>query len=238
MQRRRGLRRGWDPTPGLYDYDFVTAEREFEWSIELNPRYATAHHWFGFYLAMMGRYEEGYTELQRAIRLDPHSILNQTLGFVFLFTRRYDQAIEQFEKAIELDQTFAQAYWGLSASYLGKCLHEPAIDAAQKAVELSQGGSLFVAILGEAYAAAGHRHKAQSILEQLRDFSKQRYVSPYAEGRIYADLGEKEEALRWLGIAYTERATIMICLKTDPRLDDLRPDPRFKDLMRRMNFPP
>jgi len=221
----------------LYDYDFVAAEREFERSIELNPRYPTAHHWFGFYLAMMGRYEEGYTELKRAIRLDPHSILNQTLGFVFLFTRRYDQAIEQFEKAIELDQSFAQAYWGLSATYLGKCQYDLAIDAAQKAVELSHGGSLFVAILGEAYAAAGRRDEAQNILEQLRDFSNQRYVSPYAVGRIYADLGEKEEALRWLGIAYRDRATVMICLKIDPRLDDLRSDPRFQDLMRRMSFP-
>src|SRR5713226_8413121 len=118
----------------LYDYDFVAAEREFERSIELNPRYPTAHHWFGFYLAMMGRYEEGYTELKRAIRLDPHSILNQTLGFVFLFTRRYDQAIEQFEKAIELDHSFAQAYWGLGAAYLGKHQYEPAIASAQKAV--------------------------------------------------------------------------------------------------------
>ena len=222
----------------LYDYDFLAAEREFERSIELNPRYATGHHWFGFYLAMMGRYEEGYSELKRAARLDPHSIMNQTLGFVFLFTRRYDQAIEQFEKALELDPYFAPGHWGLSATYAFKSLHEPAIAAGRKAVELSQGGTLFVGILGEAYAAAGYRDEAGNIVEQLREGSKQRYVSPYVLGRIYAALNKKEEALHWLEISYRERVAHTVCLKTDPRLDNLRSDPRFKDLLRRMNFPP
>src|SRR5205809_358137 len=123
----------------LYDYDFVTAEREYERSIELNPRYATAHQWFGLYLAMMGRYEEGYTELKRAIRLDPHPIMNQTMGFVFFFTRRYDQAIEQFKKALELDPSFAQAQSVLGLTYVYKSMPEAAIAASRKAVEMSQG---------------------------------------------------------------------------------------------------
>jgi len=84
---------------------------------------------------MMGRYEEGYTEVTRAIRLDPHSIMNQTLGFLLIFARRYDQAKEQFEKALELDPNFAQAYWGLGAADLYKSLPQPAIAAIQKAVQ-------------------------------------------------------------------------------------------------------
>src|SRR5437762_4659447 len=88
----------------LYDYDFVTAEREFERSIELNPRYATTHQWFGLSLGFMGRYEEGFTELKRAIRLDPHSMMIQvTLGFLHWCARRYDLAIEQYERVLELD---------------------------------------------------------------------------------------------------------------------------------------
>jgi tetratricopeptide (TPR) repeat protein len=95
----------------MYDYDFLTAEREFERSIELNPRYASAHEWFGLYLGVMGRYEEGYTELKRAIRLDPlSSIINTVLGQVYIFARRYDQALEQFGKVLELDPNFAPAH--------------------------------------------------------------------------------------------------------------------------------
>ncbi len=221
----------------LYDYDFVTAEREYERSIELNPRYATAHQWFGLYLAMMGRYEEGCGELKRAIRLDPHSIMNQTLGFVFFFTRRYDQAIEQFEKALELDPTLAGAHCMLGLTYLYKSMYERAVAAERKAIELSQGASLFIACLGEAYASQGYRDEAQKILEQLQDLSKQRYATPYPVARIYAVLGQKDEALRWLETAYRERAALMICLKIDHRFDELRSDPRFQDLLRRMNFP-
>jgi len=96
---------------------------------------------------------------------------------------------------------------------------------------------MFVALLGEAYAAAGHREDAHKILEQLKEISKQRYITPYVVGRIYAALGKKDEAFRWLELAYQERAAWMVFLKVDPRLDGLRPDPRFQDLLRRMNFP-
>jgi TolB-like protein/Tfp pilus assembly protein PilF len=222
----------------LYDHNFVLAEKEFERSIELNPRYATAHQWFGLYLALMGRYEEGYTELKRATRLDPHPIVNQSLGFVLFFAGRYDEAIEQFEKALELDPGLAQAHCVLGLTYVYKGMHESAIAEGQKAVELSHGGTLFVACLGLAYAEAGYREEAQKTLEQLNELSKERYVTPYVVARIYAALGKKDEALRWLEIGYRERAALMVCLKTDRRFDELRSDPRFQDLLTRMNFPP
>ena len=222
----------------LYDYDFVTAEREFERSIELNPRYATAHQWFGLSLGFMGRYEEGFTELKRAIRLDPHSMMIQvTLGFVHWCARRYDLAIEQYERVLELDPNFVQAHLDIALAYLHKSMHEPAIAAFRKAVQLSRGASLFVALLGNAYAASGHPDEAQTILKQLHELAKQQYVAPYAVGRIYAALSKKDEAFRWLETAYGARDPLMVCLKTDPGVDDLRSDPRFQDLMRRMNFP-
>ena len=222
----------------IYDHDFRAAEREFERSIELNPRYAHAHHWFGLYLGLTGRYEEGYTELKRAIRLEPHSIMNQTLGFVLVFNRRYDQAKEQFEKALELDPNFFQAYWGLGAADLYKSQHQSAIAAMEKAVQLSGRAPLFLATLGEAYAAGGYRQEAQKMLNELQEVAKDRYVSPYAVAHIHAALGSKEEALHWLETAYQEHSAHMMCLKTDPRLDDLRSDRRFQDLLHRMNFPP
>jgi TolB-like protein len=221
----------------IYDHDFRAAEREFERSIELNPHYAHAHHWFGLYLGLTGRYEEGYAELKRAIRLEPHSIMNQTLGFILVFNRRYDQAKEQFEKALELDPNFFQAYWGLGAADLYKSQHQSAIAAMEKAVQLSGRAPLFLATLGEAYAAGGYSQEAQKILDQLQDVAKDRYVTPYGLAHIHAALGKKEDALHWLETAYQEHAVHMMCLKADPRFDDLRPDPRFQNLLRRMNFP-
>jgi TolB-like protein/Tfp pilus assembly protein PilF len=221
-----------------YDYDFAAAEKGFERSIELNPRYGTAHSWFGYYLALIGRHEEGYTEAKRAIRLDPlSSVFHFTLGLVYGHARKYDQAIEQFEKALDLDPQNAQAQGVLGYTYLWKALYEPAITALRKGIELSQGASAFVAPLGEAYAAAGYWDDAQRTLEQLTELSKQRYVMPYPVARIYAALGKKDEALRWLEIAYRGRAPFMVFLKTEPRFDDLRCDPRFQDVLRRMNFP-
>src|ERR1700757_2767530 len=112
-----------------YDYDFSTAEREFERSIELDPRYATAHEWFGIYLgAVMGRFEEAYTEFQRAIRLDPlSSIISTMLGYIYYSAHRYDQAIEQYEKTLELDSGFALTYWGIALAYGFRSRHESAI---------------------------------------------------------------------------------------------------------------
>jgi TolB-like protein/Tfp pilus assembly protein PilF len=222
----------------LYDYDFVRAEREFERSIELNPRYATAHQWFGISLALMGRHEEAFTELKRAIHLDPLSIIiNATLGMAYWCARRYDQQIEQFEKTLELDPDFALGHAVLGFAYMYKSMHEPAIAEVRKGVQLSQGAPMFLAWLGEAYAAGGYSDDAQKILERLEQISKERYVSSYHMGRICAALGKKDEALRWLETGYRERAAWMVVLKVEPRFDGLRSDPRFQHLLRRMNFP-
>jgi len=222
----------------VYDYDFVGAETEYERSIELNPRYATAHQWFGISLALMERHEEAFTELKRAIHLDPLSIIiNATLGMAYWCARRYDQQIEQFEKTLELDPDFALGHAVLGYAYMHKAMHEPAIAEVRKGFQLSQGAPPFLAWLGEAYAAGGYSDDAQKILEQLEQISKKRYVSPYHMARICAALGKKDEALRWLETGYRERAAWMVVLKVEPRFDGLRSDPRFQDLLRSMNFP-
>src|SRR5256884_5589080 len=221
-----------------HDCDFLTAEREFERSIELRPRYATACMWYGFCLGMMGCYEESYTEFKRAIRLDPHDAYTYVaFGFACYCARRYDQAIELFVKSLDLDPRIAQAHLGLGWVYVRKATHEAAITELQKAVELSQRAPLFLGFLGEAYGAARLRDKARDILGQLQDISKQRYVTPYMVGRVYTALEERGEALGWLETGLRERAAIMVFLKTDPALDSLRSHPRFLNLVRRMNFP-
>ena len=221
----------------VYDYDFSTAEREFERAIELNPRYAHAHAMFSFLLVWTGRYEEAYTEVQRALRLDPlSSITNSMVGWIYLHGRRYDQAIEQLQKTLELDPRSCISWAFLGWAQSCKSLHESAITSLRKSCELYPGSGP-IAWLGQVYATAGYRCEAVKILEQLQELSKEQYVTPYGVGRIYAAMGQTEEAFRWLETAYEQRGNWMVFLKVDPVFDDLRSDPRFQDLMRRMNFP-
>jgi TolB-like protein len=221
----------------VYEYDFATAERAFERAIQLNSLYAPAHGIFGYYLGWMGRYEESYTEVRRALRLDPlSSFFNAFLGVTYLYARRYDQAIEQCEKALELDPNSASAWGFLGWAQSCKSRHEDAIASLKKTCDVWPGASP-IAWLGEAYAAAGYRDEAQKVLQQLEALSKQRYVTPYGRARIYAALGETDETFKWLETAYQQRANWMVLLKVDPCFDELRSDPRFQDLMRRMNFP-
>jgi len=217
-----------------YDYDFATAEKEFERAIELNPRYANAHHWFGMSLALMGRYEEGYTELQRAIRLDPNaSYIHFGLAFVHWSGRRYDQAIESCHKALELDPNSAQALGWLGLSCTAVKAFDPAIVALQKSAEISQRAPAPVALLGEAYAAAGNCEQAQVILKEL---TGHRHVSKFFTSRIYTALGQTDAALAMLEAGYREHGEWMPLVKVDQRFDALRSDLRFQKLMRRMSF--
>ena len=221
-----------------YDYDFCTAEREFERAIELNPRYATAHLWYGFCLGAMERYEESYTEFKRAIRLDPHNTYTYTtFGFACYLNRRYDEAVEKFEHGIRLDPGIGQAHCGLGWTYSIKGMHDQAVNSTSKAVELAPRATLFLGFLGEVSGAADRRREAEKILNQLLKLPKEQYVSPYIIARIYMTLGNSDEALTWLEAAFHERASLMALLKTDPRFDELRSEPRFQALIQGMKFP-
>jgi tetratricopeptide (TPR) repeat protein len=221
----------------FYKFDFKIAEKELERAIELDPRDVTAHQLFGYYLGAMGRYEEAYTELQRALRLDPlSSLVNAFVGYIYLYGRRYDQAIDQFQKTLELDPTSGLAHTGLGWAQTCKSLYEAAFESLKKGAEYWPA-SPPISWLGEAYAKAGRRDDACKVLEQLGQLSKRQYVTPYEVGRIYAALGQRDEALDCLEAAYEHRACWMLLLKVDPCFDDLHSDPGFQDLLRRMNFP-
>ena len=222
-----------------YDYDFVTAEREYERSIELNPRYATAHQWFGLLLAPLGRFDEAFTEFKRAIRLDPLSpIIHASFAWAYYCAHLYDEAIEQSKKTLDLDSNFPPAWYvlGVATMFNGGC--ESGIAALRKGVELSSGAGAYLTVLAWALAKADRRNEAQEILDELLGrLAEKKYVMATQIAIIYTELQEKDEALRWLENAYLERSAWMVYLKTDPRFDPLRSDPRFDDLLRRMNFP-
>jgi len=222
-----------------YEWDWLGAEREFKRAIELNPNYATAHHWYSDHLGIMGRHEEAIAEIKRAQQLDPLSlIINTVAGVRFHWARRYDEAVEQLRKTLEMDPNFAVAHDWLGQVYEQMGQDESAIAEHQKAIRASGGSSQVVAALGHTYAAAGKRNEALRILADLNERRKMAYVSPYDIAVIHVAFGEKDQAFEWLEKAYQERASPIVVLKVDPRLDPLRSDPRFQDLLRRMNFPP
>jgi TolB-like protein/Tfp pilus assembly protein PilF len=219
------------------DYDFVIAEREFERAIELNPKYATAHQWFGFVLAFQGRYEEGYTESVRAIRLDRDSaVMHWGLGFVCWCARRYEDSIEHCNRALELDSAFTSAYWQLGLIHLAKRMYEPAVAFLKKADELSPDAPIIVGYRAAVHAAAGDMQALAEVMNRLNKIANQRYVSPYLIARIHASV-DRTKALEWLERGYQQRAEWMVLIKTESGFDAMRSELRFQDLMQRMKFP-
>ncbi len=220
-----------------YDYDFETADREYKKAIQFNPGYATAHHWYAIHLAGTGRFEEAIAEIKRAQELDPLSIIiNTNIAWIYYFARQYNKAIDQFQKALEMNENFPVAHLRLGRTYVQKGMIEEAISEFQKAVTLSGGSTDMIAALGHAYAVAGQKDEAEAVLDQLEELSKEKYVSSYEVAMIYIGLGKKDKALDLLEESYSERSSYLVYLKVDPRLDDLRSEPRFKTLLEKMGL--
>jgi tetratricopeptide (TPR) repeat protein len=220
----------------FYDWDWASAEDEYRRAIELNPGYASTHHWYGWYLALMGRLNEAITEIKQASELDPLSLeINTDLGLSFLFARQYDRAIEQFEKAMEMDPNFIWTHFFMGWAYEQKGNYEGAIAEFQKARQLDDS-PLILAALGHTYVMAERRDEALRVLAEMKDLAERRHVSSYHFAIIHAALGERDEAFEWLEKTYEARSEALVWLKVDPRLDTLRTDPRFIDLQRRVGL--
>jgi TolB-like protein/Tfp pilus assembly protein PilF len=220
----------------FYDYDIEQSLKEFARAIQLNPNYATAHHWYGELLGAMGRFDEGIAELKRAQQLDPLSlIINADLGHVYTLARQYDKAIEQLRKVIEMDPRFYYAHWSLGKALQLKGRLNEGIAEYHKAVELSDD-PFSLALLGQAYARAGQREEAQKILARLSDTAKSRYIHPYSFALLYLALDDKEQAIRELERTYREHADAF-SFKADPMLDDLRGNPHLEALVQKVFGP-
>ena len=221
-----------------YDYDLAGAEKKLRHAIEIAPAYETAHVWLALNKVAMGCFEEAIAEANHAIHMDPFSRpAHQGLAHIYWMARRYDQGIAQAKKALEVFPHVAMLRWGLGLGYLWKRQYESAIEEVRLAVELSQNAPNFKTVLVETYAIAGRDTEARRGLEELKELSRTCYVDPFLLGRIHAALTEKDEALNYLEIAYQQHAALIVYLKVDPHLDSLRSEPRFQDLLRRLNFP-
>jgi serine/threonine-protein kinase len=224
-----------------YDWDWSGAEIEYQRAIELNPSYATAHQWYGWYLIDVGRFDEAITQMRWAQQIDPISrAIDLSLGMINYYWRhQYDQAIVQLRKMLKFDPNFPSAHFWLGWVYERNAMYKEALEEFQQVVVLpnSKDDPDIVAALGFTYATSGNRSEAQKLLEELNRQSQQSHVPPFDIGLIHMGLGEKDNAFVWFEKAYEDRSHWLTGLKVNPIFDSLRSDPRFDDLLNRVGLP-
>ena len=214
----------------FYRWDWGEAEREFKRALALNPNLVEARYEYGWYLTSMGRFAEGLAEAKRAVERDPLSVTaNLALGSMYSMARQYDQAIPQLRHTIELEPNDPRGYGFLAVTYEQMGMYEEAVRARQKAMTLSGAQPGEVASLGRAYSQTGYKGYLMWDLARLTD--------PYFTAIVHTQLGHKDDAFECLEKAYKQHHWAMIQLKVLPVWDPLRSDPRFQNLLRRMNFP-
>jgi serine/threonine protein kinase/tetratricopeptide (TPR) repeat protein len=221
------------------DWDWQGAESEFKRALEHDPGSAEAHRRYADFLSETGRPEDALPEILRAVKLDPLSVVGQTmLGWTYYFARRYDDAIGQCQKVVTVEPDSANAHNCLGLSYLAKRDYPRAIEECQRAVRLSGNDPARAVDLARAYGLSGDTTGAQKILNEWRARTQHGYVPSYFFAQVYVALGEKDNGLAWLEKAYAEHDSRLVQLAVDPAFDPVRSDPRFQDLKRRLRFPP
>jgi TolB-like protein/Tfp pilus assembly protein PilF len=231
----------WD----IYEHNFAAAEQEYRRAIELSPNYATAHHWYAEFFVEQGRFDESLVEWKKALELDPFSLAISTdYGFEYLFySRKYDEAADYLNKLIEMDPNYVRTHTYLASVYYSTGRYEDALNEIEKRVVLQGEMSPEEIAKGklellDALRTGGPKGYWSKILEfTMQDIKKGKVVSAIDLARIYSELGERDEAFKWLEKAYEKRAVDLAWLKVSPEWDNLRDDPRFRDMLHRLRLP-
>jgi TolB-like protein/Tfp pilus assembly protein PilF len=221
------------------DWDWLGSEREFQRALSLNPRYATAHHWYAMScLAPLGRLDEACDEMILAQTLDPiSSIIGRDLARIYYYRQEFDAALEQCDRTIELNPHFSPGYWILGLVQEQRGDFDESAAAFQRAIQLSPRSPLMHAALGRTLALSGKRNEALRILRDLEDLGTGRYVSPFELAAIHFALAQADEGFIWLTKAFQDRCFELICLRVDPRWQSLRGNPRFQKLFEQLGLP-
>lgn len=215
--------------------DWNGAEREFRRALDLNPGYATAHHWYGYHLMMLGRDNEGIAELKRAESLDPLSlIISAGVADVLFIAHRFDDSMRQLQKTLEMDPNFAMAHYQRGQVLVQQHKLDAAISEFERAIELAGSSPAFDANLANAYAASGRTVDARRTAADLEHLPEQSGSLDANIALIYVGLGDTEQAMRWLDKAYQAQFEPIMLVR--PQFDPLRTDPRFQALMGRLGL--
>jgi tetratricopeptide (TPR) repeat protein len=193
---------------------------------------------YALYLDSMSRVDEGMAQHKRALELDPLSLITSTnLGELLFDTRHTDQAIEQYRKTLDIDPSFTPVHKELGDAYGSKGMYREAVAEWQKGL-IAEGDSTTAEAIGQAYSKSGHKGALRTWVEHLTSPSNHGYIPPAFIASIYARLGENDRAFEWLEKAYQERDSDLVFLKVEPVWDNLRPDPRYPELLRWIGLQP
>ncbi|HKW36002.1 MAG TPA: tetratricopeptide repeat protein [Candidatus Acidoferrum sp.] len=220
-----------------YDWNFETAEREFQRAIALGPNNPTSHHWFGHYCMVRNRLPLALEENSRTLELDPVSpLFNTTRAEIKYHMRDYDAAIEQGRRTIEQYPAYPLAYIWLGSAYREKKMYREALDSFSQGRKLSGEHPAMIALYGHALAVSGNAAGARRALADLQHLAQSRYVSSLYFAMVYLGLGENSNALDWLDRAYKERTDRLVYLGAEPMADPLRSEPRFTQLLHKIGI--
>jgi tetratricopeptide (TPR) repeat protein len=215
------------------DWDKEGAEKSYRRALELNPNLAQAYNQYAWYLLLVGKQEEAVTALKRAVEIDPlGGEYPAWLAMLYIWLERYDEAIHEAQNSLDLFPNFPVALNALGSAYAAKGMYQEAIAVHEKMGAISLD---WKSTLGLTYVLAGQKDKAVAVATELESQPKVWYSWGLAE--IYATLGEKDTAFYWLEEAFKQRHPYIQWIKINIYLKSLRNDPRFIDLLRRMNVP-
>ena len=219
-----------------HDWDFAGADSEFKRAVELNPNYSEAHQWYAFYLLAVGKTNEADAEIKRGQELDPLSVsFNSNLAIYLFFRHDFERSITQARKTLEMEPDFSQARATLGLSYEQKSSNKEAIAELTKAQQAS-GDVAMASWLGHALAQDGQTKEARRILSEIEEYAKKNYVPPYNLAVLHVGLGERQQAMDLLEKGFADRSLRPVWVKFDPRLDGLRQDGQFLQLIQRMGL--
>jgi TolB-like protein/DNA-binding winged helix-turn-helix (wHTH) protein/Tfp pilus assembly protein PilF len=220
-----------------YDWDWPTAEKEYRRAIQLNPNYATGHHWYAECLALQGRFHEAFPEIESARQLDPLSLIIATdYGAILYFSRQYDRAIEQFRAVLDMEPNFPRAHM-LVWAYVQKGQFADALAAAE-AWRRRDNVPWNWAMTAYIFGRSGNHAKANLALDQLEKAAQHRPLDSLSFAIAHIGMGNNDQAMVWLERAYAEHSSSLSAIKVDPTYDPVRSDPRFQDLVRRIGLAP
>jgi len=221
----------------IYDWDWEGAGREFRRALELDPRYATAHQWYAFWLTARGRLDEALVEAHTALELDPASVsIRRSVGWVYYYARRYDQARYHMARAVAMNPTAAETYRVLGLLLAQQDQWNEAERVLREGMTLPGAATYTAAALGYVLARAGRRTEAEGLLAELEAQRRRDYVSPVAFATLYLGLDDHERALDWTERALEERRGWLAYLRVNPLLDPLRGQPRFEAMIEKLGL--
>jgi serine/threonine protein kinase/Tfp pilus assembly protein PilF len=223
----------------IYEKQWHTGEIQFQKSISLRPDYATAHHWYSFCLCAMGRISEGIAEVSKAEQLDPLSLIILTnFGTVLYWARQYDRALEQYHKVLSLSPDFWTAHWMMGLAYEQKGRYSDAAEEMRIAMKFFPGTcAVLAASLARVHALSGSPEEALHVAGQVKSEDEAGVSCPYHLAMAYAALGQNDLAFQWLDTAFEAHDMWINFIKVDPKMDSLRRNPRYMELLRRIALP-